>query len=46
MIARMIENRKNPIKEETLVDGEVLSQAYIEAGLIESIPLSKIKIPF
>jgi sodium/potassium-transporting ATPase subunit alpha len=36
-IAGFIENWKNPIDQETLVDGEVLSWAYLESGTIETI---------
>jgi sodium/potassium-transporting ATPase subunit alpha len=36
-IQEFIENWKNPIEQETLVDGEVLLWAYIEAGTIETL---------
>jgi sodium/potassium-transporting ATPase subunit alpha len=37
MLARIIRDFKEPIEEETLVDGEALSWAYLEAGTLEAI---------
>jgi sodium/potassium-transporting ATPase subunit alpha len=35
--SRFVQNWKEPIEEETLVDGEALMWAYIEAGTLETI---------
>jgi sodium/potassium-transporting ATPase subunit alpha len=35
--ARLVQNWKDPIDEETLVDGEALSWGYLEAGTLETI---------